>query len=42
MILDQVHTFLDVLKVLRTSESATYQDGAAMVTHSLTVFHDVE
>jgi len=42
MILDQVHTFLDVLKALRTTESATYQDGAAMVTHSLTVFHDVE
>jgi hypothetical protein len=42
MILDQVHTFLEILKVLRTTESATYQDGAAMVTHSLTVFHDVE
>jgi hypothetical protein len=42
MILDQVHTFLDVLKVLRTTESATYQDSGAMVTHSLTVVHDVE
>jgi len=42
MILDQVRTFLEILKVLRTAESATYQDGAAVVTHSLTIFHDVE
>src|SRR5262249_49884048 len=42
MILDQARTFLEILKVLRTAESATYEEGGATVTHSLTVFHDVE
>jgi hypothetical protein len=40
-VLDQVHTVLDVLKTLRTMESATYLDGGAMVTHSVAEIHDV-
>jgi hypothetical protein len=41
MIMDQVHTVLDVLKVLRTVESATSVENGALVTHSLTVIQDV-
>ncbi len=41
MILDQVHTVMDVLKVLRTVECATYLEGNTTVTHSLAVFQDV-
>ncbi|HEY2761528.1 MAG TPA: hypothetical protein VGI75_12315, partial [Pirellulales bacterium] len=35
-ILEQVHIVLDVLKVWRTSEAATYAENGALVTHSLT------
>ena len=34
MILDQAHTVLDVLKVVRTIVSQTYVEGDAMVSHS--------
>ena len=40
-VLDQVHTALDVLKSLRTVESATYQENGAMITHTVTEFRDV-
>ena len=40
-ILEQVHIVLDVLKVWRTSEAATYAENGALVTHSLTVLKDV-
>lgn len=40
-VLDQVHTVLEVLKSLRTIESATYQENGAMVTHSLSVIQDL-
>jgi hypothetical protein len=41
MILDQVHTVIDVLKCFRTVEAATYLEDGVTVTHSLTVFKDV-
>jgi len=41
MILDQVHTVIDVLKCFRTVESATYLEDGVTVSHSLTVFKDV-
>lgn len=40
-VLDQVHTFLDVLKVLHTVECATYFEGGATVSHSLSIYKDV-
>ncbi len=40
-VIDQAHTVLDLLKVLRTAECASFQENGAMVTHSLTVFQDV-
>ncbi len=39
-ILDQVHTVLDVLKTLRTLESATYLENGAMVTHTVCEIQD--
>ena len=42
MILDQVHTVIEVLKCYRTTESATYLEDGVTVTHSLSVFKDVQ
>jgi hypothetical protein len=39
---DQVHTALEVLKVLRTVTSESYLEGKAIVTHTLTEIRDVE
>jgi hypothetical protein len=41
MILDQVHTVIDVLKAFRTVEAATYIEDGVTVTHSLCVFQDL-
>ena len=41
MVMDQVHTVLDVLKALHTVECATYLEDKATVTHSLAVIQDV-
>lgn len=38
----QVHTVLDVFKVIRTYSSITYFDGKVLVTHSETVIKDVD
>ena len=38
----QVHTVLDVLKVLRNYTSATYQEDGAWVTHGMTVIQDIK
>jgi hypothetical protein len=38
----QVRTILDVLRVLRSYTSATYVENKALVTHSQTVFRDLE
>ena len=40
MYLDQVHTFLDVLKVFRTLSSQSYTEGGAMVNHVEFEIHD--
>ncbi len=40
-VLDQVQTVLEVLKTLRTVESATYLEKGTMVTHSMTEFRDL-
>jgi hypothetical protein len=39
--IEQVHTVMDLLKCIRTYESATYPEGGAMVTHSVTEIKDV-
>ncbi|MGO8690384.1 MAG: hypothetical protein ACLQLG_12185 [Thermoguttaceae bacterium] len=41
MILDQAHTVLDVLKVVRTIVSQTYLEGDAMVSHTEIEIRDV-
>ncbi len=41
MILDQAHTVLDVLKVVRTIVSQTYLEGDAMVSHAEIEIRDV-
>ncbi|MBN2476614.1 MAG: hypothetical protein JXB62_18535 [Pirellulales bacterium] len=38
----QVHTVLDVLKVLRTTTAESYIEDDAMVTHTLNEIHDLE
>jgi hypothetical protein len=40
--LSQVHSALEILKVLRTVSSATYVDGKAFVTHTEVHIRDVE
>ena len=40
-VLDQVHTMLDVLKVVRTYASVTYQENGVWVTHHELVIQDV-
>jgi hypothetical protein len=40
-ILPQVHTVLDILKVLRTYTSCTYVENGALVTHGQIVFQDL-
>ena len=42
MILGQVHTVLDVLKVFRTVTTQTYVEGDAMVNHAEVEIRDVD
>ena len=39
--LSEMHSFLDVLQVLRTYSSASYVEGKALVTHSATHYRDL-
>jgi hypothetical protein len=41
-IMDQVHTVLEVLKVIRTCTVESYFEGEALVSHSLTEIRDIE
>jgi len=41
-IVEQVHTVLDVLKVLRTVTAETHFDRGAMITHTLTEIRDLD
>jgi hypothetical protein len=41
-IMDQVHTVLDVLKVIRTCTVECYMEDGALVSHSLTEIRDIE
>jgi hypothetical protein len=38
----QVHTILEVVKVLRSYTSVSYPEGGAVVTHSETIIQDIE
>jgi len=41
-IVQQIHTLLEVLSVLRETGSVSYQEGDTFVTHSETVFEDIK